>query len=260
MSYVLVPSGIQDLGPEGETLMKKFIHNYLLINYNLEGQKLVALRISRLNHSCQANAASIYDETACVAILFAQKDIQPGEEICICYYRPFNKFPVEHRSGLPDWSVEEELDFIKNSTLHLSGITCPTDCSCKDPAVRNLVNEAAKLYHSAILNFVRENQMGAAMEAGERLLDIHRQLNMSWVDRANAEHLLFQIALMKSEFLLKAVEFIGSVVELYKKICPYSERLTKKYEKLLDQPESHFNYLRIDRALSDLGEDNLQPI
>ncbi len=211
-------------------------------------QKLVALRISRLNHCCQPNADTIYDETARVAILFAQKDILPGEEISICYYHPFSKFPVEQRSGLPDCSLEEELDVTRNTTLHLYGITCPTGCFCKDPAVRNLFNEAAKLYDSTILNFVRENQMEAAMEAGERLLDIHRHLNSSWVDRANSEYLLFQIAIMKSKYIPKAVEFIRSVVELYKKVCPYSERLTKKYEKLLDQPESHYNYLLIDRS------------
>ena len=44
------------------------------------------------------------------------------------------------------------------------------------------------------------------------------------------------------------MEYIRSSVELHRKICPYSEQNTKKLEKLLDQPETHYNYMKIDWA------------
>ena len=73
-------TGIQDLEPEGATLEKKSEIN-LFMTPNIVGllPDSVALRIARVNHACRPNAATIYDETALVAILFAQKDIQPGQ-------------------------------------------------------------------------------------------------------------------------------------------------------------------------------------
>ena len=56
---------------EGATLEDKFFNNCF------EGDNVsqldVALRIARVNHACQPNASTIYDETARVAILFTHK-------------------------------------------------------------------------------------------------------------------------------------------------------------------------------------------
>jgi len=72
---------------------------------NMESQWTIALRIARVNHSCKPNAATIYDETARVAILFAQKDIQPGEVISICLYFPFFKLDASNQT-VPDMNPE----------------------------------------------------------------------------------------------------------------------------------------------------------
>ena len=67
----------------------------------MNDQEVVALRIARLNHACKPNAVTIYDETARVAILFAQRDISPGEEITICYYASFfGLVPVEQEINM----------------------------------------------------------------------------------------------------------------------------------------------------------------
>jgi len=65
------------------TLVEKFFNNYFA------GRLGVALRIARVNHACQPNVSTINEDTTRVAILFAQKDIQAGEKITICYYTPF---------------------------------------------------------------------------------------------------------------------------------------------------------------------------
>ncbi len=201
-----------------------------------------------MNHSCQPNAASVYDETARVAILFSQKDIQPGEEISISYYYPFySKFPPAICYRLPNWSLEEELAEHKFITLSFFGITCPADCSCNDPVIRDLVHEGRQIFHRTILNLFTQNKVEEALEAGDKLQAIHRRLNLSWIDRGDAEYLLFQIAVAKSETLPRAMEYIRSAVELFGNICPYSEGQTKKYEKLLEHPDRNYNYLLIDK-------------
>jgi len=82
---LFVYTGIKDLGPEGEALEEKFSSN-TLVGGRMKG---VALRIARVNHACQPNVSYICDEMTRVAVLYALKDIQPGEELTSCYYFPF---------------------------------------------------------------------------------------------------------------------------------------------------------------------------
>jgi len=98
----------------------------------------------------EPNACTIYDETARVATLFAQKNIQPGEVISIFLYSPFFKLDSSNQN-VPDmnseWSLEEELNFVKNRVLFIPrGITCSADCLCHDPAILCLVQEGRQLY------------------------------------------------------------------------------------------------------------------
>lgn len=247
-------AGIKDLEPKGDTLENKMELNCFL-GTNLNGKRAVALRIARVNHSCQPNAESIYDETACVAILFALKDIQPGEEISICYFPLFYEIPLEKRIGIPDWNPEKMFYVIKNEMLSSHGITCPKDCSCKDPVVRSLVHKGIKISNSMVEKFARPVTVEGTLTVGEKMLDIHRRLNISWAYRARVEYRLFKMAVQKSEFLPRAMEHIRSATELFRNVCPYSERHTKKYEKLLAHPETDSNYLLIDKGMeSDLGE------
>ncbi len=67
----------------------------------VQSEVAVALRIARVNHACQPNAGTSYDEIARVAILFAQRDIRPGEEITVCYYASFfGLVPVEQEINM----------------------------------------------------------------------------------------------------------------------------------------------------------------
>ncbi len=114
---------------------------------------VVALRIARVYHACQPNAGTIYDETARVAILFAQRDIQPGEEISICYYSAFfSLLPGAHVFGMnPEWNIEQEFDFVKNQAIYSIGWNaCPSDSSCYDPVIRALVQEGRQLHTTVI--------------------------------------------------------------------------------------------------------------
>ncbi len=85
--------GLMELAPEGAPLDVKFRINAMAGHPERDGgANIVGLRIARVNHDCRPNAGYIYDETAHVQILFAQRDIHPGEEICISYCSFANHF------------------------------------------------------------------------------------------------------------------------------------------------------------------------
>ena len=240
--------GIKDLGPEGKSVQDKFVRN-ILVTGNVQRQISVALRIARVNHACQPNAATIFDETARVAILFAQEDIQPGTEISICYYAPF--FCLINSNSLPgmnpEFNIEEELKFVKNQVLTtVHGFTCSADCSCHDPAFRALVQEGRKM-NGTFTDLAKKLKVEEALVAGEKLLDIHRRLNVSWIYEGGTNFNLFRVAVRKSETLPRAKDYIRSAAELFGKICPYSESQTKKFEKLLEHPETDPDYMLIDK-------------
>lgn len=75
---------------------------------------------------------------------FAQEDIQPGEEISICYYSSF--FSLLWKLYVPctmnpEWKLGQEFDYVKNQIISTDWNTCPSDCSCQDPVIRELVPE-----------------------------------------------------------------------------------------------------------------------
>lgn len=240
-----------DLEPKEATLQHKFKLNRFMAE-NLESQSCIALRIARLNHACQPNAVTIYDETARVAILFAQKDIQPGEEISVSYYFQFFRLGHINKDVVPganDFTLEHEVDelnLVKNLLAESYGITCSAGCFCHDPAMTALTKEGRKTLETAS-NLSRQCKIEEALNAGEKLLDIHRRLNVSWINQGFTQYLLFRIAVQKSETIPRAKEYIRSAIELFGNICPYSERITKKFEELLEHPEMDPNYMLIDR-------------
>jgi len=214
----------------------------------VQSEVAVALRIARVNHACQPNAGTSYDEIARVAILFAQKDIQPGEEISICYYSPFFSFNFTPFPDMnPDLNIEEEFNFVKNKILSfIYGVTCSADCSCHDPAFRALFEEGRQL-DKTFNDLANQLKIEEALVAGEKLLDIHRRFNISWIYLGVANYNLFRVAFMKSECLPRAKEYIRSAVELFRNICPYSVEYTKQMEKLLEHPGSDRDYMLVDK-------------
>jgi len=60
--------------------------------------------------------------------------------------------------------------------------------------------------------------------------------------------LLFRIAVQKSELLPnKAKQYIWSAAEIFGKICPYSEKTTKRMMKLFEHSVTNPNYMKIDK-------------
>jgi hypothetical protein len=99
------------------------------------GGRCLCLRISRVNHDCNGNTSHyVDDDDKRVVILFAERDINPGEEICFDYL-PFNDPTANfaHRS----------------SALKIKwGITCRSDCVCLNEEMKALVAESRHLDES----------------------------------------------------------------------------------------------------------------
>ena len=232
---------------KGSTLEEKFMQN--CFKGDNMGRLCIALRHARVNHACQPNASAIYDETARVAILFAQINIEPGEEVTICYYTPF--FELQPHSRFVSLiitetnSIEEELSFFRNFMASSYGIICPSDCSCYDPAILALVREGRQIL-STIVELTNENKIEEALAAGDKVIDIHKRLNVSWWALGSTYYNLFRMGICSARTLPMAKEYLRSAVELFRKICPYSEKQFKVYEKLLEHPDLHPNFKIMD--------------
>jgi len=230
---------------------KFFVHSFTSVSVDESTPLGVALRIARVNHACQPNASKIYDTTTLVTILYALKDIHPGEEITICYstpcfdLRPFSRRLIGLATSSAHWShisIEEEFSMFRELLFSAYGIVCPSHCFCYDPSTLALVREGRQI-QSTIDKLAIQNKIEEALEAGEKLIGILQRLNVSWEPIGDMNYNLFRIAVRKSETLPRAMSYIRSAVELYQKICPYSEQRTKKLEKLLQCPQLDPDYL-----------------
>lgn len=107
-----------------------------------------------------------------------------------------------------------------------------------DPDILALAKEGSSFLQK-FSDLKKQAKIEEALAVGEELLDVFRHLNLSWVDLGPIVISLFLTAIKKSETLPRAQEYIQSAVELYRSICPYSERLTKNYEQLMEHPETY---------------------
>jgi len=163
----------------------------MFLGANMESQWTIALGIARVNHSCKPNAATIYDETAHVAILFAQKDIQPGEVISLCLYSPFFKLDASNQNVPdmnPEWSLEDELSFVENRVLFLTcGIACSADAE-------KTVLPNGQLLQIFVIGIAGKT-MTLSVESSESILDIKSKI----LDKTgnNKTHFYFRLLFIK---------------------------------------------------------------
>jgi len=158
------------------------------------------------------NAGTSCDYCARVQIIYSLRDIQPGEEICICYYNHLglalepdsNFMRVSHlpkRSPNPkeEFKIslsqqgfhQQEVDFMCNVMTLKSvwGIICPDNCFCKRPGTQKLILEAKKLYDQ----MRNSSTLKVQIEAGVKMLDIYEVLGVSWVQKADVLHKLSEM-------------------------------------------------------------------
>jgi len=243
-------SGIKDLEPKGGSLEAKFELNSFQGD-DQDGEDRLGLRTARVNHSCRPNAGIGYDEVARVRVLLAQKDIQPGEEIYIIYSELANleknfqidvsprEIPKYHTAvrqkyGLTDADHPDELEFgmIQWSLEYSWGIKCPPDCFCKNPRVKKLVMEGRRC-SKEMLKLGSKGRIEDALKAGDRLLEIEKELNFSWNLRAIINWDMYEMAVASEKMDdARAKKYLQNYLEINKIMAPYS-KYTEPCELLL---------------------------
>ena len=210
------------------------------------GASYVGLCISRVNHSCRPNAARIYDETARVEILYALRDIQPGEEICFSYDLFPDVFLIHCCAELQ--TLEEKFAAYWHRLYVNWGIKCSGDCFCMEAKTRELIMEAGSLF-ATMFALVPKCKTAEAIAVGEKLRPIQRHLNVSWNQRAKLDHYLYRLAIWSKKTLAKSDQFIRSELNIFRNITPYSENV-KKIEWMMHRPEQHSEYLKMDTDIN----------
>lgn len=207
-----------DLVPKGASLQVKFSTNSLPGHPERDsGRNYVGLRLSRANHDCRPNAGHVYDEIARVVILFAQQDIQIGEEICIYY---------------SNTSSGDGYQRANDRFAAIWGFTCPVDCPCKNLARQQIFLEAVRL-QKQMTSLAQADLINDALNVGEMLLDVHLQLNFKWISRFHTHFDLFKIAFKDSKMRDRALKHLKASYQLISNLCPYS-KVTSELKKIVD--------------------------
>ena len=125
----------------GQTLQDKFNLNPTTGDPPCDpGRPQLGLRISRLNHDCDPNAGYNYCDASRVQILYANRDILKGEEICISYL-----ITSTWRGPLQWWALKAHSGWSNNGWRTNGASFVPRNCFCNDGAIKKLVVKARKL-------------------------------------------------------------------------------------------------------------------
>lgn len=232
---------------------------------------MLGLRSSRINHSCRPNAGMAYDEAARVKIIHAERDIQLGEEISIIYTHfgnlesnsPSPSGPLDDLQKMFDSLIrskrgiavdpsgsDDEFDAIQR-TMRLSwGFTCPADCYCKDPDVRKLILEGKEAFKKLVLSGSK-GRLDEAMKAGERVLEIHGQLNLSRTGKASVHNFMFELAVCSSRTEERAKKHLEESLKVVRITAPYSEK-NMAQEELLKNLEEYLKCMSKKSKMSSM--------
>lgn len=107
-----------------------------------------------------------------VEVLFAQRDIQPGEEVCITYH----SFSTVMYANMSD--PEEDFKAIQRNLIE-RGIICRDDCFCKDPGARKLVLKGRRLNTKVKRMAGRDGTLDRLEETAKKLVVIQESLNVT---------------------------------------------------------------------------------
>jgi len=210
---------------------------------NEQGARLYgsSLRTHLISHGCRSNVGAIFDDGAHALVVYANRDIRPGEEILmdkIPFTRMDRDRPSARFKSLKDAYKDRE------SQLRKMGIVCPPDCYCKDPQARKLVQEGIKAndHMEKPLYLSTPGEFEKAFETGEKLLAIQKRLDGPSLEvRVSTHFILFQLAIKKKETMMaKALEHLEAAVKILKDIIPFSER-TQMMMDCLEHPEAEIN-------------------
>ena len=228
-----------DLMPQGGTAEEKFSLNAISGRRHPEKKNFVALRIARVNHCCSHNADHTYDDDTAVHILFSNREIQKGEEICIDYGVGCD---VNVGSNSEETNYNQDELLINKDNLKLRwGVVCPSDCVCNESQMTLLVNNGKQLCKDCNHLFTI-GKRAAAFKTIKEVINIQEKIFAPAFSKAKSHFAAFEIAIMTEKTLPEAIQHLRYVCNLYAAVFPFSTMTVEKL-KLLENPKLHPNYL-----------------
>lgn len=191
---------------------------------NEVGETGLFITMSRVNHSCLANADHLYLKNRDIKILVASRSIQAGEQITISY--------------VPD----EDADARKLRLRKVYKFTCCCTL-CQDPDLEAKVAMAAQL-DASILDLAAVGRIEQALLKGKALLALRDELQMSSWLYYRTFYDLFQVCITKKRFMKQGIQFIRKAYETVLAYCG-DENLpeVRQMKEYMDSPSRHRNYL-----------------
>lgn len=220
---------VATLQPSGGTIIEKYELNSL--GGGKDGVSYLCGRIARANHDCNPNAAHYLDETFNVKILFSERDIQPGEEICISY------------TGFSDCAFSITAENARFYLRQKWNIQCSNGCYCYKNEVIQMALRAKCLDDKIYQVASTTSDTVKALQLIRELLDIHETLPSSQVSKMRTFYDGFQIAIMKKSTISAANSFIRAAYEIKSQIVSPQSKEAQEMLAFINNPSAHRNYL-----------------
>jgi len=219
---------VRDLCPIGSTILEKDRLN----SFGSCGgsSSMLFVRVARMNHDCDSNASQGLEQGTRVMVVVSNRDILPGEEICINYTN------YNGRSG--PRSVSDARETLKSKW----DIVCsPDTCACARMA--DMLDQCRHI-DQEISEMVKErNPSSDALDKVDSLLQLLDTANATWTWKQHTYWMGFKIAIMRPETLGRAFKYGERAKEIHGRIFhPESDR-TKEIEFTIQNPKSHKCFL-----------------
>ena len=168
-------------------------------------------------------------------IVFAERDIAEGEEICISY-QSFNDLSREYSHYLSEAILKTKW-----------GIICPQDCVCRDPAIQKLIDQSRKL-QSSFVKMVCEGNAKGALGNAQLLMKNQEKIHSPWIDKIGTLFDAFQFAIMKKNTLKLGQEYAKQLYEIASAIWSPEDEEVREYERYMKNPQIHRVYLILEQG------------
>jgi hypothetical protein len=191
-------------------------------------------------HSCFPNAGFIYDNWNYTVVIYAEKEIHPGERISLnfsCFY------------DFDDWK-----DPIKNAEDLKSkyGLSCGESCRCKSVEGAEHVAMIKEVYKKdkSLMSCLANGEKLEAERLSREIVTTSERLELPSAHLYRAYFDLFQILNGSEESRSEAVMYANKCVALIEPVLAPTSLVLKQIKKYAENPVSHMS-AKISQMLKD---------
>ena len=219
---------VRDLEPIGGTTLEKERLNSF--GAGAEGQSVLCVRVARMNHDCNSNACHTFEEGSGVMVVVANRDIEPGEEICINYTN-FNGRLGGHNP-----------ESARNLLFDKWKIRCTDSCGCREEARVAMLRQARQLDSEICEMLKTRNPMGCIPKI-DLLIDLLDRTGATWTWRQHTLWTGFRLSIMQEDTIHRAKDYGRLALRLQESIFHFDSERTREMRRYIQDPTKHKCYL-----------------